>query len=186
MPDQLAVGFTYLASGGGWKCHTLTYAQVRTLSISLAGKLGSRLPRKEANFKSPNKTPLVAVLSLSGLDLFGHIVALWRLGFGVLCIAPGSPAESIANLLKLTETKVVLAHSSQAKAAQAAVKTATAGEGDEKNLQAEVCEMLPIVLDLVHSTAQNGESNPESSAVSDDVLVTMHTSGSSGLPKPIY
>lgn len=126
MPDSLAAGFTYLTPSGDWQCHTLTYAQVRTLSIDLARELQEKLPGREANAKSPNKTPLVAVLSPSGIDLFGHIVALWRLGYGVLCIAPGSPAESIANLLRLTETKVVLAHASQMKAAEAAVAAAAA------------------------------------------------------------
>lgn len=175
MPDQLAVGFTCLASDSTWTCHSLTYAQVSSLSISLASELQARLPSKEPNAKSPNKTPLVAVLSPSGLDLFGHIVALWRLGFGVLCVAPGSPAESIANLLGLTETKVVLAHASQIKCAQAAVDVV--GE-------AQVCEMSTDVLKLLDSNAAS-EALP-AVAVPDDVLVTMHTSGSSGLPKPIY
>lgn len=188
-PDHLATGFTYLTPEGAWQCHTLTYAQIRSLSISLAAELKAKLPGSEANPKSPNSTPLVAVLSPSGIDLFAHIVALWRLGYGVLCIAPGSPAESIANLLRLTETKVILAHASQFKAAQAAIEAA-ATEGNGKAITAEAEEMLPHVTKYISSNQSNGHTNPEQtspdSASSADVLVTMHTSGSSGLPKPIY
>ncbi|GAC93570.1 NRPS-like enzyme [Pseudozyma hubeiensis SY62] len=185
MPDHLAVGFTKLTSGGTWTCQTLTYAHVRTLSQHLASELQARLPRKEPNAKSPSQTPLVAVLSPSGLDLFGHIVALWRLGYGVLCIAPGSPAESIANLLRLTQTKVVLAHATQLQAAEAAAQAVRSGDGDRIDVQA--CEMLPSVIDRVDQKPQQSSSTASPSAAGpDDVLVTMHTSGSSGLPKPIY
>lgn len=180
MPDQLAVGFTSLSSGT-WGCRTLTYAQVTSLAVGLAGALQPRLPRREKNAKSPNGTPLVAVLSPSGLELFGHIVALWRMGWGVLCVAPGSPAESIANLLKLTETKAVLAHRSQIEAIQAAVDVV---RGDK--LHAEVCEMLPDISPYINSDTHTDSAQKSVEAGSDDVLVTMHTSGSSGLPKPIY
>ena len=181
MPEQLAVGFTHPDADGAWKCHTLTYAEVSILALSLADELQAKLPRKEPNRKSPNQTALVAVLSPSGLDLFGHIVALWTLGFGVLCIAPGSPAESISNLLKLTEIKVILAHASQVKPALAAVD-ALSGGGDQ-NLEAHVCEMLPNVPDFLK---RGRKPFTHASAEANDVLVTMHTSGSSGLPKPIY
>ncbi|SPO25378.1 related to LYS2 - L-aminoadipate-semialdehyde dehydrogenase, large subunit [Ustilago trichophora] len=185
VPHQPAVGFTYQTPDQKWQCHTLTYAQVRNLSLILARELQGRLPERQPNPKSPNGTSLVAVLSPSGLDLFGHIVALWRLGYGVLCVAPGSPAESVANLLRLTQTKVVLAHSSQASAAQAAVE-ALSSEAKENPIKAQVCEMLPSVLDLLHRNAADIADTAESPARGDDVLVTMHTSGSSGLPKPIY
>ncbi|KAJ9479135.1 NRPS-like enzyme [Pseudozyma hubeiensis] len=185
MSDHLAVGFTQLASGGTWTCQTLTYAQVRTLSQNLASELQARLPGREPNAKSPSKTPLVAVLSPSGLDLFGHIVALWRLGYGVLCIAPGSPAESIANLLRLTQTKVVLAHATQLQAAEAAVQALQSGDGD--SIEAQVCEMLPNVIDRIDpKKEQSSLTASQTAAGPEDVLVTMHTSGSSGLPKPIY
>ncbi|SPO25842.1 related to LYS2 - L-aminoadipate-semialdehyde dehydrogenase, large subunit [Ustilago trichophora] len=184
-PHQLAVGFTHQTPDHNWQCQTLTYAQSRTLSLLLAGKLRDRLPERQTNAKSPNRTPLVAILSPSGVDLFGHILALWRSGYGVLCIAPGSPAESIANLLRLTETKVVLAHNSQTGAARAAVE-ALRGESKENSIKAQVCEMLPNVLDLLHGNTSDTAEIQESVARGDDVLVTMHTSGSSGLPKPIY
>ncbi|EST05556.1 Acyl carrier protein-like protein [Kalmanozyma brasiliensis GHG001] len=173
MPDVLAVGFTHLSSGS-WGCHTLTYSQIASLAHNLAGALEDRLPSRQANGKSPNGTPLVAVLSSSGLELFAHIVALWRLGYGVLCIAPGSTAESIANLLRLTETDTILAHASQASAAQSAIDALDAG--------GRVCEMLPDIQAFI-----DRKVDPKSgSATGEDVLVTMHTSGSSGLPKPIY
>ncbi|CDR99470.1 related to LYS2-L-aminoadipate-semialdehyde dehydrogenase, large subunit [Sporisorium scitamineum] len=183
MPDQLAVGFTQLNADGAWTCRTLTYTQVSSLAVSLADELFTRLPRREPNRKSPNETPLVAVLSPSGLDLFAHIVALWRLGFGVLCIAPGSPAESIANLLRLTETTVALAHASQIESANSAVEAARAGGAD--TFGAQVCEMLPNLDEFISRSVERGQ-DVEGMAGPDDVLVTMHTSGSSGLPKPIY
>ncbi|SJX62854.1 related to LYS2-L-aminoadipate-semialdehyde dehydrogenase, large subunit [Sporisorium reilianum f. sp. reilianum] len=184
MPDELAVGFTQLAADGTWTCRTLTYAQVSSLAVGLAGEVSARLPGRKPNRKSPNETPLVAVLSPSGLDLFAHIVALWRLGFGVLCIAPGSPAESIANLLRLTETTVVLAHASQLDSARAAVDAARAG-GSGNAIQASVCELLPNVIDFIDRSVDS-QTKTKGSAGPDDVLVTMHTSSSSGLPKPIY
>ncbi len=52
MPDQLAVGFATLSSGS-WGCRTLTYAQVSSLAVNLAGALQPRLPRREKNAKSP-------------------------------------------------------------------------------------------------------------------------------------
>ncbi|TKY85748.1 hypothetical protein EX895_005288 [Sporisorium graminicola] len=189
MPEQLAVGFTQLTADGAWTCRTLTYAQVSSLAVALAGELQARLRSRESNRKSPNQTPLVAVLSRSGLDLFAHIVALWRLGFGVLCIAPGSPAESIANLLRLTETRMILAHASQVDSARAAVDAAGAGAPDSA-FQAHVGEMLSNIDQLVNRNpgSQPGtvQAGPTAGAGPDDVLVTMHTSGSSGLPKPIY
>ncbi len=50
----------------------------------------------------------------------------------------------------------------------------------------EACEMLPDMSPYINS---NTKSDPPQELVpvgADDVLVTMHTSGSSGLPKPIY
>ncbi|SNX84351.1 related to LYS2 - L-aminoadipate-semialdehyde dehydrogenase, large subunit [Melanopsichium pennsylvanicum] len=178
---QVAVGFTYLdATSSKWLCHALTYGQIRTLSLNLASELKASLPGKQKNVKSPNGTPLVAVLSPSGMELFGHIVALWRLGWGVLCIAPGSPVEAIGNLLNLTETNVVLAHESQANAARVAV---AAIDG-----KAQVCQMLPDVLRYTQGkgNGKNRTDLEENIVGGEDVLVTMHTSGSSGLPKPIY
>ncbi|GAK64450.1 acetyl-CoA synthetase-like protein [Moesziomyces antarcticus] len=174
MPHKLAVGFTSLKDKD-WHCESLTYAQVRALAIKTAHDLQASLPPRCTNAKSPNGTPLVAVLAPSGLDLFAHIVALWRLGYGVLCIAPGSPAEAIANLLRLTETTGVLAHASQLTPARAAIDTL----GDE---QAHVVEMLRASTDGLDQ--EDGRS--WETTAGEDVLVTMHTSGSSGLPKPIY
>lgn len=186
MPDQLAVGFTYLGSDGRWNCSTLTYAQVSRLALGLAIELHVQIPGRSWNTKSPNHTPLVAVLSPSGLDLFAHIIALWRLGFGVLCIAPGSPAESIANLLSLTQTNVVLAHASQVGSAHAAVQAARDGV-NEHVFEAQVYTMISNVLQLVDGdTYTRSAIASQHIAQPDDVLVAMHTSGSSGLPKPIY
>lgn len=173
MPHKLAVGFTSLKDKD-WHCESLTYAQVRALAIKTAHDLQASLPPRCTNAKSPNGTPLVAVLAPSGLDLFAHIMALWRLGYGVLCIAPGSPAEAMANLLRLTETTVVLAHASQLTPARAAIDTF----GDE---QAHVMEMLRVSTDDLDK-----EDGRSWETAGEDVLVTMHTSGSSGLPKPIY
>lgn len=189
MPNRLAVGFTYRASYGVWKCHTLTYAQVRTLSLAIARELAARLPERGSKAESFNGTPLVAVLSPSGADLFGHIIALWRLGYGVLCIAPGTPGTSIANLLLLTDTRLVLAHASQLKAAQAALETAN--KNKHVVLRAQVCQMLPDVIYLANGDGINAKGlhhqpSHEGRAGPEDVLVTMHTSGSSGLPKPIH
>ncbi|GAC71823.1 non-ribosomal peptide synthetase [Moesziomyces antarcticus T-34] len=172
MPHQLAVGFTSLRDKD-WHCESLTYAQVRALAIKTAHNLQASLPPRRANSKSPNGTPLVAVLAPSGLDLFAHIVALWRLGCGVLCIAPGSPAEAVANLLRLTETTMVLAHASQLAPARATIDTLE---------QAHVVEMMGASTDVIEK--EDGSSWEPTTG--EDVLVTMHTSGSSGLPKPIY
>ncbi|PWY99767.1 acetyl-CoA synthetase-like protein [Testicularia cyperi] len=188
-PDLLAVGFTSLSkSSSEWNCTTLTYAQIRKLALTLADKLRQNLPALPPNPNSPNATPLVAVLSPSGVDLFGHIVALWRLGFGVLCIAPNTPPESIANLLRLTSTPVVLAHTSQRSAAEQGVSHAASGD---QAIEATVVTTLENVCQYLDAPQggldqKQSDQNPKSAATAEDVLVTMHTSGSSGLPKPIY
>ncbi|KAN0064977.1 hypothetical protein ACQY0O_002035 [Thecaphora frezii] len=83
-----AIGFTELdLETGGWRCRSLDYRQIRSLGVGLASELESRLPSSTPNGRSPNGTPLVAVLSPSGVELFAHILALWRLGYDVLCIA---------------------------------------------------------------------------------------------------
>ncbi|KAF4981173.1 hypothetical protein FZEAL_2973 [Fusarium zealandicum] len=121
------------------------------------------------------KPPVVGILAVSGLHVIIQIIALNRLGYSSFLISTRLPSPAIIQLLDMAECKTMLTTSNYHPVL-------------EEVQQTRALEVLPL---LQHSDYYGQEAprfvrdyNPE--AESKKVAVIIHSSGSTGLPKPIY
>jgi acyl-coenzyme A synthetase/AMP-(fatty) acid ligase len=173
-----AVGFPIPQQGDTeWGYHVLTFGDVHRGTKVFAQRLSHVL----GFCKAPGT---VALLCHSSPEFLFTWLALMRLGFSVLLIAPQCQPGAISHLCKSCDVSVLLydkAHSERAQATEDLEKREHHGD--------LVIEMLPLqdgedVFELIKLPA---ESNIEPSEQDENVVAYLHhTSGtSSGLPKPI-
>ncbi|KAF2011872.1 acetyl-CoA synthetase-like protein [Aaosphaeria arxii CBS 175.79] len=122
-----------------------------------------------------DQSPTVGLISNSGLPVIITILALNRLGYAVLLLSTRLPSNAIVRLLDLSKCKAVLA-TSQFSAVMAEVKK----ERDIAVLDALTQkEFYNVNAPTIHRTY-----NPHKETLKNAVII--HSSGSTGLPKPIY
>lgn len=125
---------------------------------------------------------MVAILCPSGYDFFCHAAAIWFSGFALLPIALGTTPEGIKNLCSKTGACAILAHQEQEELAQATLQL---WEGE----QVQAPTLVPMV-EREHIEAASSSSSssfaPASNINRHSTLIIFHSSGSTGLPKPIY
>ena len=167
-PSRLAVGFP---QPDKQTCQTFTYLQLARRSKRLAAKLRDILQtRCEAN-----RQPIISLLGPSGPDFLMTILACWHLGAAVLPIAVGTPALGAAKLLQACQCSILLHCSSQTQLAEEIGSC----ESHDKHL---LLKTWPGAGDEeCHTELQE----PLFEASPDDTLVIFHSSGSSGMPKPL-
>jgi len=167
--SQLAVGFPQLA---GKECLTFTFAQLAALSLSIA----RQIKRELHSFESADRQPVFAILGPSGPHFLLNVLACWRLGTAILPIALGTSADGAANLLKVCNADLLLYSNSQVDL----VKKITSCEtSKEKMLKAEWFDWTSKELD------DDDALEPLHQVAPSDTLVIFHSSGSSGIPKPL-
>lgn len=129
----------------------------------------------------------VGVLSDSSFDLLIAQIALIRLGYGVVLISPNNSVPAVVHLLKATSS-VALVHSlEKKKEAEQALELLL----QEQNGKLKVSELCPIekAIALDQLPPSSSKKDPFRSDVSYDVQArepsfTLHSSGSTGFPKP--
>ncbi|KAI0343014.1 acetyl-CoA synthetase-like protein [Trametopsis cervina] len=121
---------------------------------------------------------IVALLSPSGADFLVTLFAALRLGYGILLLAPQNTDEAIIHLCRATSASHLICHSSLLRQGRNAIQDLSG---------AEVVEMAPRSVwqkILQHQTQIKVTLSPAEER--DLTAVVMHTSGSTGLPKPIH
>ncbi|PSK55212.1 hypothetical protein B9Z65_2601 [Elsinoe australis] len=179
IPDQPAVGFAIPPAGSSnsqsWSYQIHSFRSLSRKSIALAVRLNASFKEQFADSKT------VALLCPSTPEFLFTWLALMRLGYAVLLIAPQCQPAAIAHLCDSCEVTALVhdeQYSEQGKLAAEAAK--------EKHKTLEPL-LLPNYggLSIMEVSVQVG-GDQFSKAEATDVAYLHHTSGtSSGLPKPI-
>lgn len=178
IPDQPAVGFAKPTSDGQWDRTVYTFSSLRRGVLNTASLL-------HLNYGSAlAKSKTVGLICPSTPDFLLTWLALIRLGYSVLLIAPQCTPAAIAALCAQTSTSLLFhddVYASLAHEATAAAKT----EGRD-------VEAAPLPFALGEPglasilASEPPEHVPQVEVEAGDVAYLHHTSGtSSGIPKPI-
>ena len=171
-PDHTILGYP---NGKGVDYVEYTYNQLDKYATAGAAHLASSLPLRTT---SDAPESVVAVLGPSSLDYFVTVLALSRLGFTVLFLSTRISEAAYISLLtatKCTNICIDLGFRKTISNVQSQVKGLNVIDVLTKDIfQASSTDVIPI--------QQNLNLSKESSKIS----WIIHSSGSTGLPKPIY
>jgi len=153
-----------------------TYGQIDNFATSAARHLAAQLPVRSS---STADGAVVAILGPSSLDYFVTVLALSRLGFTVLFLSTRISEAAYVSLLKSTQCTNICIDPSFEKTIGGGVK---ARVPDLNILHVPSKSQYETVNDDTTIPGQQLDLAQETSKVS----WIIHSSGSTGLPKPIY
>lgn len=155
-----------------------TFPELEALSTRAARKYSSLLPVR-AN--SSEDSRVVALLGPSTLDYFITLLALSRLGFTVLFLSTRISEAAYLSLLEATGCRHMVVHPSF-------MRTIAAVQPSLPDLQ--TIDFLPQSEydsdESVHMPHQSPEQSLDLDQETSKVAWIIHSSGSTGLPKPIF
>ncbi|KAJ9658606.1 hypothetical protein H2198_003624 [Neophaeococcomyces mojaviensis] len=152
-----------------------TYGQIDNFATSGARLLAPHLPLRP---NSATPEAVVAILGPSSLDYFVTVLALSRLGFTVLFLSTRISEAAYVSLLKSTKCTNICIDPSFEKTISGGVKTQVPG-----------LNILNVLSKSQYGSFDNGNVSNQQldlSQESSKVSWIIHSSGSTGLPKPIY
>ncbi|WVR04200.1 hypothetical protein IAU60_001200 [Kwoniella sp. DSM 27419] len=166
LDDEKVVGFTTVSPDTGrWTCQRLSYPELLRLSAQAAAQLN------QAGVKPTTQNDIISLLCPTGLDFLVAWMALMRMGYGVVFIAPQCSPSAIDHLITSSSSTRLVYHPKY-------VDLATAGSLG----QTTVITQLPTSSSALQpDTACELDSACHPEATSH----IFHTSGTSGTPKPI-
>ena len=174
-----------------WHHNILTFEDVLYGSLAVAGLLSqNELPRSNVSVSTGQRSHVgktVALLCPSSADFLFTWLAVMRLGYGVLLIAPQCSVSAIARLCTECKAELLLYDKTYEELALASASH----DGTQPELEAK-----PMPVQDVLSMREVFEKAPQSHAVrtyeasdhlsESSIAYLHHTSGtSSGVPKPI-
>ncbi|EST07780.1 Male sterility, NAD-binding [Kalmanozyma brasiliensis GHG001] len=179
--DQVCV--SYIKSTDPFEWQHITGADldrcIRAATAYYADRIGVR--NKDQTCRQ------VSLLSDSSFDLLVAQIALMRLGYGVVLISPNNSVPAIVHLLKATSS-VALIRSPEKKSEAEQARDLLMQEQDAELKLAELC---PIERAIAHDQLppSTTKKDPYRSDVpyeqqANEPAVTLHSSGSTGFPKP--
>ncbi|RGP81756.1 hypothetical protein FLONG3_141 [Fusarium longipes] len=152
-------------------------ARFQAMGLKSVVCTSSNLQKMTLTIQDPTleKAPVVGMLGQSGIHVVVQIVALNRLGYSAFLISTRLASPAITQLLDLASCNIILSTPNF----HPVLKEV------QENRQLEILPMLQSA-DVYHHDAPHfmRDYNPE--AESRKVAVIIHSSGSTGLPKPIY
>ncbi|TKY87237.1 hypothetical protein EX895_003914 [Sporisorium graminicola] len=179
--DQVCV--SYIKSEEPFQWQHVTGADldrcIRAATAYYAERIGVRAKDKPCR--------QVGVLSESGFDLLVTQMALVRLGYGVVLISPNNSVPAVVHLLKATSSVALLFSSEKVDEANQ-TRELLLQEQDGKLDIVELC-LIEKAIRLDQLPPPLNERDPFQSEVpysqqAQEPAFTLHSSGSTGLPKP--
>lgn len=153
---------------------------------------------------SAQKAEVVALLAPSSVDYVVSIFALSRLGFAVLYLSNRLATDAIVNLLQKTDCTKMIVSPHYASAAVEAANVATAANGENKDkrpvsvfslVDFEQYSAPPAAAGTPAAAADNRAlieaawptfATTPAATLASRIAFIIHSSGSTGLPKPIF
>lgn len=164
--------------------HT-AYGQTSNAAKAVATQLRETLSRAAAKCSAADPglpplkpAPVVGILCPSGIEFFLHAIAVWYLGCALLPIAIGTTEDGVRNLLEKTGACALMAHSSQQSLAEKSIPDSTAIVPTLSR------QSLDDLIGKDNHAATTLE--PIATPTPGSSIIIFHSSGSTGLPKPIY
>ncbi|KAJ2995404.1 hypothetical protein NUW58_g1276 [Xylaria curta] len=163
--------------------HTLDFKDFTAADLDkLTKAVITTLPeylRAPTNGISPGERPVVAVVGVSNLEYHIYFLALQRLGWRTLLMSPRLADQGFAHLIRQTKCKTVLVSGVSAEA----MKRVRSNESFELDILAmldlqrleEVCQEPPN-FNLPFQELRHPSQSPQ---------LIIHSSGTTGLPKPV-
>lgn len=151
-----------------------SFRQLEDFSRAAAASYATTLPRRTS---SSEKARVVALLGLSNLDYVITTLALSRLGFTVLFLSTRIAVSACESLLQATDCDHIVADASFAR---------TAASLKMRRESLAVLEMIPQSTYGRFSEKLMDTSNLDPEEESQQFAWIIHSSGSTGPPKPIY
>lgn len=173
VPDKPLISYPH--SGIQYVDYTLR--QLDVFAFRVAQKLAARLPPRTSSAEKP---AVVSLLGPSDLNYLVTLLALSKLGHTVLLLSTRISLEAYASLLEKTASRHIVIHESFRDTASDLQKRIDGLEIDEIPKQ-EVYD-YPIEDDMDTVIAPNLDPLQEA----DHIAWIIHSSGSTGLPKPIF
>ncbi|KAI1812317.1 hypothetical protein GGS20DRAFT_27949 [Poronia punctata] len=175
VPNNIIISYpSRTSSSGGFQDFTST--DLDRLTKAVISVLPERL-RNPLNDVPPGERPVVGVVGVSNLEYHLYFLALQRLGWRTLLMSPRLADQGFAHLIRQTKCEVVLASGVSVEAMER-VKSA---EGfdiyvvpmvDLQRLDEVGLDDFPLPVMEVERTA-------------DSPQLIIHSSGTTGLPKPV-
>ncbi|SJX65303.1 related to alpha-aminoadipate reductase [Sporisorium reilianum f. sp. reilianum] len=167
----------------GFACDEYTFGQVDGLANNVAASYASKLPPKQPGVPSR----AVGVFAPSGFDYVVHALALFRLGHTVIYLSTNNSTAALAHLIKVTSAQNVLYSADKANA-MASLKPLLKEQG---LTSVELQQWTPVSEASKQSLARTMDASLYTSALSHEqetteVAFCIHSSGSTGFPKPNF
>lgn len=173
-PDEVVVAFPRVHPSRAYEYDQITYRQLDALVGQAAVAYSERLPPRRQG--QPLLT--VGLLAESGFDYVVTELALARLGHCVLLLSPNNSAPAIASLLQTTKAAHLLHSELYTEAALDSVKDIT---------PAVLVQPWVPIRETGSSLADPSPRSALSQAQESlEPAFIVHSSGSTGFPKPIW
>lgn len=180
---QPYICFPYRSRGRGknelLEFDVITYGQLGCMVGNAANKLNDRFPAR----KKGKGSRTVGMFCTSELNFVINEMALIRLGHTVLIISPNNSAQAVVHLMETTSCKDLIYSPAQRTVAEEAIKTL---QSRGNTIQSQDWVTSKEAKDEGNSSRNTG-ARSELSYIeeSEELFSFIHSSGSTGHPKPI-